>query len=326
MVSYLEETVIPFEKQLERHNLTLKRKRITTLQVNIGKRCNQACSHCHVESSPTRTENMTEDTVDRLIELLSKEPHIDTVDITGGAPELNPHFRRFVQSLRILNKTVIDRCNLTILFEPNQEDTAQFLVDHQVQIVASLPCYLEDNVDKQRGRGVFDKSIQALQHLNALGYGQPHSNLVLDLVYNPVSPHLPPPQSRLENDYKTYLQTHFGISFNQLYTITNMPIKRYREYLTRLGQLETYMNLLQENFNPNSVENVMCKHLVSIGWDGQIYDCDFNQMLEIPVGNSCLNIWDISALSDIGSSIATRAHCYGCTAGSGSSCGGALLT
>lgn len=315
-----------FTQQLSQNNLCLKRGTITTLQVNIGKRCNQACSHCHVESSPTRTENMTGDTVDRLLDLLAAAPHIDTVDITGGAPELNPHFRRFVTGIRALNKTVIDRCNLTILFEPGQENTAQFLAENGVEIVASLPCYLEDNVDKQRGKGVFDKSIRALTLLNNLGYGRENSGLSLNLVYNPVGPHLPPAQAQLEKDYHQHLKEHFDIVFNHLFTITNIPIKRYETYLKRFNQLDTYMTLLKDNFNPAAVDAVMCKSLISVGWDGQVYDCDFNQMLEIPLGEKQQTIWDISSLSDITERIAVRDHCFACTAGAGSSCGGALTS
>ncbi|MDB2414824.1 arsenosugar biosynthesis radical SAM protein ArsS [Rickettsiales bacterium] len=314
-----------FKAALKENNIELKRCKINILQVNIGKRCNQACHHCHVESGPNRTENMELETVDRIIELLKKEPQINIVDITGGAPELNPHFRYFVKEIRKMGKDVIDRCNLTILFEKDQEDTASFLAENQVQIVASLPCYKEDNVDQQRGKGVFGKSIKALRMLNDLGYGKEDSSRILNLVYNPVGEHLPPAQAKLEDDYHQHLKDEFGIVFNHLFTITNMPIKRYAHMLERDGKMADYMQLLIDNFNPQAAKSVMCKELVSIGWDGQIYDCDFNQMLEIPLNWKSKNLWDINSLSDIDSDIAVASHCFGCTAGAGSSCGGALL-
>lgn len=313
-----------FERSLQEHKLDVKRHKISTLQVNIGKLCNQACLHCHVEAGPNRTENMKRETVDRLIALLEKEPQIHTVDITGGAPELNPHFRHFVTAIRAMGKKVIDRCNLTVLFEPGQEDTAQFLADNKVEVVASMPCYLSDNVDKQRGKGVFVKSIAALQQLNDLGYGKEGSDLTLSLVYNPVGEHLPPAQGPLQNDYKKHLMDNFQIEFTNLFTITNMPIKRYAHMLEREGKMEDYMQLLINAFNPLAAKEVMCTELVSIGYDGQIYDCDFNQMLEIPLNWKERTIFDIEALSDLEPEIAFDSHCYGCTAGSGSSCGGAL--
>lgn len=314
-----------FEKRLQEDFLSLERTSLETLQVNIGKRCNQACFHCHVESSPTRTENMELSTVDRLLDLLAREDSVRTVDITGGAPELNPHFRHFVRSIVAMGKEVIDRCNLTVLFEPGQEDTASFLAEQGVQVVASLPCYLQDNVDAQRGKGVFDKSIRALQQLNALGYGVSGSGLLLHLVYNPVGEHLPPPQAALQADYHEYLLEHFQIVFNQLFTITNMPIKRYRKMLERQGSLQEYMQLLLHHFNADALTGVMCRQLVSVGWDGQVYDCDFNQMLDMPIGGVSRSIWDVDRLSDFGSKIAVGDHCFGCTAGAGSSCTGALL-
>ena len=313
-----------FERSLQEHKLDVKRHTISTLQVNIGKLCNQACLHCHVEAGPNRTENMKRETVDRLIALLEKEPQIHTVDITGGAPELNPHFRHFVTAIRAMGKKVIDRCNLTVLFEPGQEDTAQFLADNKVEVVASMPCYLSDNVDKQRGKGVFVKSIAALQQLNDLGYGKEGSDLTLSLVYNPVGEHLPPAQGPLQNDYKKHLMDNFQIEFTNLFTITNMPIKRYAHMLEREGKMEDYMQLLINAFNPLAAKEVMCTELVSIGYDGQIYDCDFNQMLEIPLNWKERTVFDIEALSDLEPEIAFDSHCYGCTAGSGSSCGGAL--
>ncbi len=313
---------ISFERTLREHGISLQRDEIKILQVNIGKRCNQACHHCHVEAGPNRTENMEWETVERLLELLKKEPQIHTVDITGGAPELNPHFRHFVREIRAMGREVIDRCNL---FEEGQEDTAEFLAANKVQVTASLPCYMEDNVEAQRGKGVFGKSIAALEKLNSLGYGVEGSGLVLNLVYNPVGEHLPPAQVQLEADYKAHLRDEFGIEFNQLFTITNMPIKRYAHMLERDGRMQEYMQLLVDNFNPAAAAGVMCSELISIGWDGHIYDCDFNQMLEIPAGWKPRNIFDIDRFSDTGSGIALANHCFGCAAGAGSSCGGALL-
>jgi radical SAM/Cys-rich protein len=314
-----------FTERIVAEGLTLSRRPLETLQVNIGKRCNQACRHCHVESSPIRTENMTFATIERLLMLLAYAPGISTVDITGGAPELNPNFRHFVTQLRAMERTVIDRCNLTVLFERGQQDTAAFLAHHQVQITASLPCYTTGNVDKQRGSGVFDKSIAALRMLNDLGYGKPGSGLILNLVYNPLGAFLPGAQAGLQADYKRVLMDQHGIVFNSLFTITNMPIKRFLDDLIRQGALDEYMALLAERFNPSAAEGVMCRDLVSIGWDGTIYDCDFNQMLELPASGRRRTIWEIEALSDLQRDpIALDNHCYGCTAGAGSSCGGSL--
>lgn len=314
-----------FKETLKEHQIKLTRTHIDTLQVNIGKRCNQACHHCHVEAGPNRTENMTLETIDHILALLRQSPDIHTVDITGGAPELNPHFKYFVHALKDLERHVIDRCNLTVLFEEGQEDTANFLKEHHVEIIASLPCYLEDNVDEQRGKGVFVKSVDALRLLNKLGYGKEDKNLPLNLVYNPVGTHLPPAQASLEQDYKQHLFDTFGIVFNQLFTITNMPIKRFRHMLARDGQLERYMQLLIDHFNPDACNNVMCRNLISIGYDGHIYDCDFNQMLEIPIQSNQKTLWDIDSFDDITQDITVANHCYGCTAGAGSSCGGALI-
>lgn len=314
-----------FEQTLQEKGITLERGAITTLQVNIGKLCNQACHHCHVEAGPKRTEIMERKTVDRLLELLALEPQIHTVDITGGAPEMNPHFRYFAREIRRMGKEVIDRCNLTVFYEPNQDGTPEFLAENQIQVVASLPCYLEDNVDKQRGKGVFGKSISALQKLNSLGYGKEESGLKLHLVYNPIGTHLPPAQAGLEAAYKKKLRDEFDIEFNQLFTITNMPIKRFAHMLERDGLMEQYMQLLIDNFNPQAAASVMCSELVSIGWDGKIYDCDFNQMLDMPIGWNPKTIWDITKLSELDKTIALANHCFGCTAGSGSSCTGALM-
>lgn len=315
-----------FSDTLLRHGLwPLRRGAVTTLQINTGKLCNQACQHCHVEAGPKRTESMPETIAERVLRLLSASPAIDTVDITGGAPELNPNFRRLVQRSRELGRTVIDRCNLTVLFEPGMESLADFLATHQVEITASLPCYTAENVDTQRGRGVFHKSIRALQHLNTLGYGMPGSELKLNLVYNPLGASLPPDQSRLEADYKRQLREQFSIEFHQLFTLTNMPIKRFADFLDRSGTRTDYMKLLTGHFNPAIVPGLMCRSLVSVGWDGALYDCDFNQMLEIGMNGLGLTVWNLESFNDLsGQPIATASHCFGCTAGAGSGCGGAL--
>jgi radical SAM/Cys-rich protein len=318
-------TAIPgFRSTLEENGCaTLTKGDITTVQVNLGKICNQACQHCHVEAGPKRTESMTLATAERVLSLLKSSPAVHTVDITGGAPELNPNFRLLVEQSRAQRLHVIDRCNLTIVLEPGFEDLPTFLARNQVEVTASLPCYTRDNVDEQRGRGVFDKSIQVLQLLNRLGYGIEPA-LPLNLVYNPLGAFLPPSQSALEADYKRHLQEDFGIQFNRLFTLTNMPIKRFADFLTRTAQQESYMKLLFERFNPATLEHVMCRSLVSVGWDGQLFDCDFNQMLEMPVSNR-VTIWDIESFDALARKpIATAHHCFGCTAGAGSSCGGAL--
>ena len=316
--------ILSFEETLLAKKIKIRRREVSVMQINIGKKCDLACHHCHVEAGPNRTENMVGETIDRLLELLAASPSIQTVDITGGAPELNPHFRRFVRAVRREKVTVYDRCNLTVFFQPQQEDTPEFLAENGIVIFASLPCYSRENVDKQRGDKVFDRSIRALQKLNALGYGKPDSGLVLNLVYNPVGAHLPPPQAQLEMDYRKQLGADFGVVFNQLLTITNMPIKRYLHYLRREKLLDDYTRLLVENFNPHAADNVMCNSMLSVGWDGQIYDCDFNQMLEIPMNWKPRTIWDIESVDDLSAGIAFDNHCYGCTAGAGSSCGGAL--
>jgi radical SAM/Cys-rich protein len=318
-------TAIPsFESTFEQHGLpVLTKAAITTVQVNVGKICNQACQHCHVEAGPKRTESMSLRTAERVLSLLKSSPSVKIVDLTGGAPELNSNFRRLVAESRARGLHVIDRCNLTILFEPGFEDLPMFLAHNRVEVTASLPCYTRDNVDAQRGRGVFDKSIEALRLLNRLGYGLDPA-LALNLVYNPLGASLPPPQDALEADYKLHLQQKFGIRFNHLFTITNMPIRRFADFLLRTGQQETYMNLLFDRFNAATLQHLMCRSLVSIGWDGQIYDCDFNQMLDMPSSNR-MTIWDIESFDATGfQPIATAHHCFGCTAGAGSSCGGAL--
>ena len=322
----LEGTWPSFSTTLGENGRQLTRQVLRTLQINVGKLCNQTCRHCHVEAGPRRKELMTWETVQRVVELLDLPGGdlLETVDITGGAPELNPHFRHLVSSAQQRDLHVMDRCNLTVLFEPGQEDTAVFLRDHGVEIVASLPCYSRENVEQQRGKGVFDTSIRALQLLNSLGYGREQS-LALNLVYNPVGPFLPPEQEELQGDYKERLQQDFGIEFNQLYTITNMPIKRFLYDLKHDDELDEYMELLISNFNPHTVEGLMCRELVSIGWEGTVADCDFNLMLDIPADNRQRTIWDIESLEEFCyGGIAVADHCYGCTAGAGSSCGGQL--
>lgn len=311
-----------FQNRLTANQIQTTRRSIDTLQINVGKLCNQACRHCHVEAGPNRTENMERQGFERLVELIDNS-NISTVDLTGGAPELNPHFRWFVEQVRKRNINVLDRCNLTVLYEPGQEDLAQFLAHNQVQVVASLPCYSEDNVDKQRGNGVFDKSIRGLRQLNQLGYGS-DENLKLDLVYNPQGASLPPSQEKLQTDYKKNLKEWFDIDFDNLYTITNMPIKRFLDDLNRHGKYQEYLETLVNAFNPSAAANMMCFNLVSIGYDGQIYDCDFNQMLEL---NSIERptLWTVQSFDQlINQEIVWGEHCHGCSAGAGSSCGGSL--
>ena len=315
-----------FSATLAANSATLTRRTLRTLQVNVGKLCNQTCRHCHVEAGPRRQEIMIQEMAQRVVALMDLPggEDLETVDITGGAPELNSNFRYLVGEARRRGLHVMDRCNLTVLFEPGQEDTAVFLRDHGVEIVASLPCYSRDNVEKQRGKGVFDTSIRALQLLNSLGYGR-EQGLVLNLVYNPVGPFLPPDQEELEGDYKERLSEDFGIDFNQLFTITNMPIKRFLYDLKHDEALAEYMALLVNSFNPHTMQGLMCRDLISIGWEGTIYDCDFNQMLEIPVDRRTRTVWHIASLDEFHSGgIAVADHCYGCTAGAGSSCGGQL--
>ena len=310
-----------FDQTLANWDLSLTRHAPTTLQINVGKLCNLACHHCHVDAGPKRTEIMDGATVDRLLELLAQSPVVHTVDLTGGAPELNPHFRRLVAACRAMGKKVIDRCNLTVLSEPGQESTAEFLATHRVEVVASLPCYSRANVEKQRGRGVFDRSIAGLRRLNQLGYGR-SPDLALHLVYNPGGAFLPPSQVKLEADYRRELGELFGIDFTSLYTITNMPIKRFLHELQRDDTYEAYMQLLVDNFNPAAAEGVMCRDLISVSWDGQLYDCDFNQMLDMPMAGRP-TLWTIDNLAELQTQPITFAnHCYGCTAGAGSSCAG----
>ncbi len=318
--------------RLDAHRTTfpkLRRRSVSTLQVNLGYKCNQSCVHCHVAASPQRTEMMDAATIDLVIDYL-KHSGAKTLDLTGGAPELNPYFRALVTEACALCVKVIDRCNLTILFEPGQETLAQFLADNKVAITASLPCYSVDNVDKQRGDGVFDKSIRALQLLNSLGYGDDGNELELNLVYNPQGPVLPPGQAGLQADYKRILGDTFGIRFNHLFTIANMPIQRFGSTLISKGTFETYMGVLKAAHKDENLDGVMCRDQVSIDWQGFLYDCDFNQMLELPTktgGRAKSHLKDVlaaapDALND--GPIVIRDHCYGCTAGQGSSCGGAL--
>jgi radical SAM/Cys-rich protein len=303
----------------------LRRASVKTLQVNLGRRCDLACHHCHVEAGPKRTETMDRRTADRVLALLEGNPGVVTLDLTGGAPELNARFRHLVRGARDLGRGVIDRCNLTVFDEPGQEDTPEFLAQNGVKVVASLPCYSKENVEKQRGRGVFGRSIESLRRLNRLGYGGPGSPLGLDLVYNPQGPSLPPSQPDLEARYRAELSRHFGIEFHRLITITNMPIKRFAHALEREGKTQAYLSLLVNHFNPETIPELMCRHLVSVGYDGEIFDCDFNQMLQIPIGERRATVWSVSDFGDlVGAPIATGSHCYGCTAGFGSSCGGAL--
>jgi radical SAM/Cys-rich protein len=303
---------------------TLERTGLETLQINVGKVCNQACHHCHVEAGPKRAESMTAITADRVLELLRNTPGVQTVDITGGAPELNSNFRRLVDESCRLGKRIIDRCNLTILLEPGFEDLADFLAARRVEVTASLPCYTRENVDKQRGSGVFDRSIRALQMLNQLGYGQPGSELHLNLVFNPGGASLPPPQEALELDYKAHLREEFGIEFHRLICIANMPIGRFSDSLIRLNKHDEYLDLLTGMFNPATVDHLMCRTLVSVSWDGRLYDCDFNQMLDIPCAGA-LSIWDINSFeADVRRPIQVAGHCFGCTAGAGSGCSGKL--
>ncbi len=297
---------------------------IETLQINIGYKCNQACKHCHVNSSPLRTEKMSNEMISLIPKIIEKYK-IKTLDITGGAPELHPKFKNLITSLNTKQVDIIDRCNLTIFFEEGYEDLPKFLAKNKVIITASLPCYEKNNVDSQRGYGVFEKSINAIKILNDLGYGKKENGLQLNLVYNPVNPILPPSQEILEKDYKKILFEKYNIVFNNLYTITNMPINRYEESLRREGKLNTYYKLLKENFNEKNLENLMCKKTISVNWLGEIYDCDFNQQINFRENKGPKTLFDLldeSFTFDYG--VAVKEHCFACTAGSGSSCGGSL--
>jgi radical SAM/Cys-rich protein len=304
----------------------LRRSRLETLQVNLGYKCNQSCLHCHVNAGPTRTEMMSRETLADVL-VFTQVSGVKNLDITGGAPELHPHFRELVSRARELGVHVIDRCNLSILLEPGQESLAEFLAGSRVEVTASLPCYTEELVDRQRGKGVYEKSIQALRTLNALGYGAEGSGLELNLVYNPQGPSLPPPQAQLEEDYKRVLGERFGVVFNRLFTMANMPIQRFGSTLISKGQFNEYMGLLHAAHRDDNLESVMCRTLVSVDWQGHVYDCDFNQMLDLPLslGNrKKVQLSELIGRDLAGNPIAVRDHCYGCTAGQGSSCGGAL--
>ena len=302
----------------------IKKEYIETLQINIGLKCNQACKHCHVNSSPLRTERMSNEIISLIPKVIEKYK-IKTLDITGGAPEMHPEFRNLITTLSDKNIDIIDRCNLTIFFEDGFEDLPQFLAKNNVIVTASLPCYEKDNVDLQRGYGVFDKSINALKILNDLGYGKQKDGLQLNLVYNPVNPILPPSQVILEEDYKRILFEKYNISFNNLYTITNMPINRYADSLNRENKLDSYYKLLKENFNKNNLENLMCKKTISVNWQGQIYDCDFNQQINLKGNKGPKTLSDLMSKSfEFDYGVAVKEHCFACTAGAGSSCGGTL--
>ena len=314
---------LPLLKKI--HFPAIERTRLDTLQVNLGYRCNQTCVHCHVNAGPHRTEMMDAATLALIPDVLAARG-LGTLDLTGGAPELHDGFRALVRAARAQGVRVIDRCNLTILFEPGQQDLAQFLADQQVEVVASMPCYSAANVDKQRGDGVFDLSIAALQQLNALGYGQSDSGLVLNLVYNPQGASLPPGQQALQADYKRELLAHFGIVFNELFALTNMPIQRFGSTLVSKGSFDSYLDLLKNSYQAQNLPGVMCRNTVSVDWQGWLSDCDFNQQLGLPLGNSGLqkHLRDLLTTDLDGKAIRVAGHCYGCTAGQGSSCGGAL--
>jgi radical SAM/Cys-rich protein len=318
-----------FAQKLARERLPLRHNTTEVLQINVGKLCNLTCNHCHVNAGPKRKEIMSRETIDRIVDWLAKT-EIPTVDLTGGAPEMIPDFRYFVERVRALqpHRKIIDRCNLTILLERGYEGLSEFLAKHKVEIIASMPCYTPDNVNAQRGEGVFDGSIKALRLLNSLGYGR-NADLLLDLVYNPVGAFLPGPQAELEADYKRELASHFGVTFNKLYTITNLPIARFAAYLRHNNKLDEYMQLLIDAFNPATIDGLMCRNTVSVGWRGEVYDCDFNQQLDMQWSSNGqtnrLFLWDIDPEEIANREIMTGDHCFGCTAGAGSSCGGALV-
>jgi radical SAM/Cys-rich protein len=315
-----------FAQKLAEHSISLHRGRSEILQVNVGKLCNLVCVHCHVNAGPKRKEIMARETIDRIIDWLAKTD-IQIVDLTGGAPEMIPDFRYFIEQVKSLQpeRHIIDRCNLTILLERGYEDLASFLASNKVEIIASMPCYSPENVNAQRGEGVFEGSIAALQLLNTLGYGI-HPDLPLHLIYNPVGAFLPPSQAELEADYKRELKTHFGIVFNKLYTLTNLPIGRFASYLRRNNKLDEYMQLLIQAFNPATINGLMCRNTISVGWRGEVYDCDFNQQLGMQWNNGArIFLWDVDPEQIEDRQIMTGNHCFGCTAGAGSSCGGAIV-
>ncbi|MBP8153841.1 MAG: arsenosugar biosynthesis radical SAM protein ArsS [Nitrospira sp.] len=315
----------PFEARLDQAGLfPLRATGMTVFQINVGKLCNQTCRHCHVDAGPDRTERMSRETAELCMQALAKTD-IPTVDITGGAPELNPNFRWLVEQARGLGRHVLDRCNLSVLLIPSQAGLAEFLATHRVEIIASLPSYRASQTDAQRGEGIFEKSIEALRRLNQLGYGRPDSGLALNLVYNPVGAFLPPKQEAIEAQFRRELRRLHGVEFTHLYTITNMPVSRYLEFLVESGNYEQYMERLANAFNPTAAAGVMCRSMISVGWDGRLYDCDFNQMLELQIdGVLPRHIRDVDPVGLQSRRIVTGNHCYGCTAGAGSSCGGAV--
>ena len=315
-----------FAQRLRADGITLRRGAPRVLQLNVGKRCNLTCVHCHVNAGPARTEMMTRETVDRVL-TWQRQARLPVIDLTGGAPEMLPDFAYLVAELRAMDTTarIMDRCNLTILLEPGYEKLAPFLAAQRVEIVASLPCYTAENVDAQRGDGVFDASIRALQLLNQLGYGIV-PELPLHLVYNPGGAFLPGPQPELEADYKRELHEHFGIVFNQLYALANLPIARFASWLRNHGKLDAYLELLANAFNPATIDGLMCRDTINVSWRGEVFDCDFNQMLRLPAAAAGGFLWDVDAAQLAGGEIRTGQHCFGCTAGAGSSCGGALIT
>jgi radical SAM/Cys-rich protein len=319
-------TLIPFQQKLEQSNLyPLKPTQIEIFQVNIGKMCNQTCTHCHVDAGPDRKEIMAKETMRQCLDVLKENPQLKIIDITGGAPELNPNFRWFIQELKSLARHVIVRCNLTIILANKKyHDLPEFYKQHQIEVISSLPCYTEERTDRQRGNGVFEASIIALQMLNKVGYGKEETGLILNLVYNPAGAFLPPSQQQLEKDYKKALLEKYGIEFNNLFAITNLPINRFLDYLLQSGNYEQYMEKLTEAYNPAAAANVMCRNTISVGWDGYLYDCDFNQMLELKVNSSSRHISDFNSEKLNKRNIIVGQHCYGCTAGAGSSCGGSV--
>jgi radical SAM/Cys-rich protein len=318
----------PFAQRIKEIGDGFRKRTIDVLQVNMGRYCNQACLHCHVEAGPGRKEMMQRETVEAVLRFLERSK-IPVVDITGGAPELNPNFDYLVKSCVGLKRHVIDRCNLTVLFEPGKDYLPEFLRENRVELVCSLPCYLEENVRRQRGDGTCESSIRALQMLNRLGYGVPGTGLTLHLVYNPLGAYLPPPQERLEQDYKRVLQEKHGIVFTRLYCLTNAPIRRFKKFLKLRREYDRYITLLESAFNRATLEHVMCRNLLSVGWEGSVYDCDFNQMREMLLRDEqgkALRIWDLDVQAVEGRQIMVGNHCYACTAGTGSSCGGALIS
>jgi radical SAM/Cys-rich protein len=318
--------LIPFQQNMEGAGLfPLRPTNLEIFQVNVGKMCNQVCKHCHVDAGPDRKEIMTRDTMKQCLATLVKNPSIGIVDLTGGAPEMNPDFRWFVEHIKALGRHIIVRCNLTIILANKRfHDLPQFFRQHNIEVVSSLPFYSKDRTDCQRGDGVFEDSVKALQMLNAVGYGRPDSGLTLNLVYNPAGAFLPPDQSTLEKEFKAALMKDFGISFNSLFAITNLPISRYLDYLLNSGNYEKYMEKLINAFNPAAAANVMCRNTISIGWDGYLYDCDFNQMLDLKVSSKGKHLSDFNSTALLQREIIVNQHCYGCTAGAGSSCGGAV--